>query len=64
MIYEKEKLPQGHITRQLQRYVNMRAIFENVKSFDDYKKINKKHGTDNQFNYFCSSLFVDSSFSF
>lgn len=60
MIYEKEKLPQGHITRQLQRYVNMRAIFENVKSFDDYKK----HGTDNQFNYFCSSLFVDSSFSF
>ena len=38
MIYEKEKLPKGHITKQLQRYVNMRAIFEKIKSFEDYKK--------------------------
>ena len=38
MIYEKEKLPKGHITKQLQRYVNMRAIFEKIKNFEDYKK--------------------------
>lgn len=36
MIYEKEKLPKGHITRKLQRYVNNRAIFEKVKSFKEY----------------------------
>ena len=37
MIYEKEKLPKGHVTRRLQRWVNMRAIFENVTRFEDYK---------------------------
>lgn len=36
MIYEKEKLPKQHITRKLQRWVNMRAIFENVNKFEDY----------------------------
>ena len=36
MIYEKEKLPKGHITKKLQRYVNNRAIFEKVKSFKEY----------------------------
>lgn len=36
MIYEKEKLPRGHITRKLQRWVNMRAIFENVPRFEEY----------------------------
>nr|WP_308743220.1 hypothetical protein [uncultured Anaerocolumna sp.] len=36
MIYEKEKLPRGHITRRLQRWVNMRAIFESIHRFDDY----------------------------
>lgn len=36
MIYEKDKLPKGHITRKLQRWVNMRAIFENVPRFENY----------------------------
>lgn len=36
MIYEKEKLPRGHITKKLQRWVNMRAIFENVPRFEEY----------------------------
>lgn len=36
MIYEKDKLPPKHILRRLQRWVNMRAIFENVKDFNDY----------------------------
>ena len=39
MIYEKEKLPKKHITRKLQRWVNMRSIFETVYLFDDYLKI-------------------------
>lgn len=38
MIYEKEKLPRGHITRKLQRWVNMRAVFDTVPRFEDYKK--------------------------
>lgn len=38
MIYEKEKLPRGHITRRLQRWVNMRAVFDAVPRFEDYKK--------------------------
>lgn len=36
MIYNKEQLPKGHVTRKLQRWVNMRAIFEKVKNFEDY----------------------------
>jgi hypothetical protein len=36
MIYEREKLPKKHITRKLQRWVNMRAIFEKVTKFEDY----------------------------
>lgn len=36
MIYEKEKLPRGHITRKLQRWVNMRAVFEKIHKFEDY----------------------------
>lgn len=36
MIFEKDKLPKQHITRKLQRWVNMRAVFENVKDFNDY----------------------------
>lgn len=36
MIYNKENLPKGHITRKLQRWVNMRAIFEKVENFKDY----------------------------
>lgn len=37
MIYEKEKLPRGHITRKLQRWVNMRAVFETIPRFEDYR---------------------------
>lgn len=38
MIYDKEHLPKGHITRKLQRWVNMRAVFETILKFEDYKK--------------------------
>lgn len=38
MIYKKEKLPPKHILRRLQRWVNMRAIFEKVRKFEDYQK--------------------------
>lgn len=38
MIYDKEHLPKGHITRKLQRWVNMRAVFETIPKFEDYKK--------------------------
>lgn len=36
MVFEKEKLPKKHITRKLQRWVNMRAIFESIPRFEDY----------------------------
>ena len=35
-IYNKTSLPQGHITRRLQRYVNMRATFWSIGSFKEY----------------------------
>lgn len=38
MIYNKENLPKGHITRKLQRWVNMRAIFETTPNFEDYQR--------------------------
>lgn len=41
MIYNKENLPKGHITRKLQRWVNMRAVFEKVDNFEDYQKEGK-----------------------
>lgn len=37
MVYNKEHLPNGHITRKVQRWVNMRAVFEKVKDFEDYQ---------------------------
>lgn len=37
MVYEKEKLPKGHVLRRLQRWVNMRAVFESTPRFEDYK---------------------------
>lgn len=37
MIYEKDKLPKGHITRRLQRWVNNRYIFETTPRFEEYK---------------------------
>lgn len=39
-IYNKSSLPQGHITRRLQRYCNMRAIFWSLENFEEYKKKN------------------------
>lgn len=36
MIYEKEKLPPRHILKKLQRWVNMRAVFQTVPRFEDY----------------------------
>lgn len=37
-IFEKEKLPRGHITRKLQRWCNARAIFESEPDFGKYQK--------------------------
>ena len=37
MIYNKEGLKKGHITRRMQRWVNMRATFEAVPNFTDYR---------------------------
>lgn len=39
MVYEKDKLPKGHIIRKLQRWVNMRAVFETTPRFEDYMRI-------------------------
>ena len=36
MVYEKDKLPRGHITRKLQRWVNKRAVFEMTPRFENY----------------------------
>lgn len=36
MVYDKENLPKGHITRKLQRWVNMRAVFETILRFENY----------------------------
>ncbi len=36
MVYNRESLPKGHITRKLQRWCNMRAVFETIKDFKDY----------------------------
>lgn len=38
MIYEKDKLPKGHVIHRLQRWVNMRAVFESTPRFEDYKR--------------------------
>lgn len=37
MVYEKDRLPPKHPIRKLQRWVNMRAVFEKIKNFNDYK---------------------------
>lgn len=46
MIYNKERLPKGHILRKLQRYVNNRFIFESCGSFEEYQKKEKGANTD------------------
>ena len=37
MIYDKGHTKQGDIVRKIQRRVNMRAVFEKIKKFEDYK---------------------------
>lgn len=37
MIYDKGHTKQGDIVRKIQRWVNMRAVFEKIKKFEDYK---------------------------
>ena len=37
MIYDREHTRPGDEVRRMQRWVNMRAVFENVKRFEDYK---------------------------
>lgn len=41
-IFEKEKLPRGHITKALQRWCNARPIFKTVPNFEDYKAGTRK----------------------
>ena len=41
MIYEKYELPKKHELKQFQRYVNSKAIFYTISSFEEYK--NKKY---------------------
>ena len=36
MIFEKEKLPQRHVLRRLQRWCNNKIIFRSVPKFEDY----------------------------
>ncbi len=38
MVYGKEHTRPGDTVRRLQRWVNMRAIFEKVERFEDYKR--------------------------
>lgn len=37
MIYDKDKLPQGHITKRIQRWVNNIYIWRKCDDFNDYK---------------------------
>lgn len=37
MLYNKNQLPKGHELRKLQRWVNMRAIFWSVPTFEEYQ---------------------------
>ena len=38
MIYEKEKLPAGHILKRMQRWANNKFIFNAEKDFYKYKE--------------------------
>ena len=38
MLYDKERIPQGHPLRQMQRWVNNRFIFAKCETFEDYRK--------------------------
>lgn len=39
MIYDKQNTKPKDTVRKIQRWVNMRAIFENVPRFEDYQKV-------------------------
>lgn len=39
MIYDKQHTKPKNTIRKIQRWVNMRAIFENVSKFEDYQKV-------------------------
>ena len=39
MIYDKKNTKPKDTVRKIQRWVNMRAIFENVPRFEDYQKV-------------------------
>ena len=41
-IYEKYNLPEGHILRKLQRYVNSQPIFFTTNRFEDYKQLTEE----------------------
>ena len=36
MVYNKSSLPARHLLKQLQRWVNMRPVFQTVRKFEDY----------------------------
>lgn len=38
MVYDREHTKSGDIVRKVQRWVNMRAVFERVPRFEDYKE--------------------------
>lgn len=38
MIYEKDKLPKGHVIKKMQRWVNAKSIFKRVRRFEDYER--------------------------
>ena len=38
MVYDKANTRDGDAVRKIQRWVNMRAVFEKVKRFEDYKR--------------------------
>ena len=38
MVYNKENTKPGDTVRRMQRWVNMRSVFEKVKRFEDYKR--------------------------
>lgn len=42
MLYQKDKIPRGHILKKLQRWVNSRWVWESCDSFDDYLAYTKK----------------------
>ncbi len=39
MVFNKEKTKSTDVVRKLQRWVNMRAIFESVPDFEDYRQV-------------------------